>query len=84
MHDTFLNQKICREVAALCAQNGIAVVGELCVSVHPDSHVTADTLKTCLEENAKGLIRADTRVDVLRDLDTENEAEIRSIEGLQE
>jgi hypothetical protein len=84
MHDTLLTRKICREAAALCVKNKIRAIGQLCVSVHPKSHVTAESLLACLKENAGGLTGDDTLVAVLRDLDAKNEAEIRIIEGVRE
>lgn len=82
MHDTILTQKICRQTAALCAQSGIGVIRELRVSVHPKSHVTESSLLEGLKECGKSLVSADTRAAVLRDLDEEGAAEIRTIEGV--
>lgn len=81
MHDIHLIEKISRAVIGLCAEKQIAVMNELCVSVHKNSHVTEESLFDFIKSIKSSLVGGETRICVLRDQIQENSALIRYIDG---
>jgi hypothetical protein len=84
MHDSHLVEKISRSVIGLCAEKKIYAINELCVSVHKNSHVTAETLLNFIKDVKGSLVGEETYIRVLKDQIQENTALIRFVDGYAE